>query len=208
MQLDLYTKDGSVNGKVDLSDDIFGIDPSEHAIHLSIVSHLAKKRQGTHKTKVRHEVSGGGRKPWKQKGRGTARAGSTRSPIWVGGGTIHGPKPHEYNVKLPKKLKKLARKSALSIRAKENNLMVLESFGITAPKTKSFADTLKNLKLEGQKVLVLVADHDDNTYKSSRNIPGVTLTQSTNVSAYDIMSHKKVLMVKDAVSKIDEVLKN
>jgi len=208
MQLDLYTKDGNVSGKVDLSDDVFGIEPSEHAIHLSIVTHLAKKRQGTHKTKVRHEVSGGGRKPWKQKGRGTARAGSTRSPIWIGGGTIHGPKPHEYNLKLPKKLNRLGRKSALSLRAQENNVMVIDNLSFNEPKTKEFHSILKSLKLADSKVLVLTADNDNNAYKSSRNIKGIKLTPSTEASTYDIMSHTKILFVKDAVQKIEEVLKN
>jgi large subunit ribosomal protein L4 len=208
MQIDLYTKDGNVSGQVELSDDVFAIEPNEHAIHLSIVTHLARKRQGTHKTKVRHEVSGGGRKPWKQKGRGTARAGSTRSPIWIGGGTIHGPKPHEYNLKLPKKMNRLGRKSALSLRAQENNLMVIDSLAFDTPKTKEFYSVLKKLNLNDTKVLVLVSDSDTNAYKSSRNIKGIKLTPSTEASTYDIMSHSKVLFVKDAVANLEEVLKN
>lgn len=208
MQLDLYSKDGKVSGKVELSDDVFAIEPNEHAIHLSIVTHLAKKRQGTHKTKVRNEVSGGGKKPWKQKGRGTARAGSTRSPLWIGGGTIHGPKPHEYKLGLPKKLNRLGRKSALSIRAQENNIIVVDELGLNEPKTKEFYSILKNLQLSDNKVLVLTAELDQNAYKSSRNVKGVKLTPSQEASAYDIMSHNKILFVKDAVGKIEEVLKN
>lgn len=208
MQLDIYTKDGSVSGKVDLSDEVFGIEPNEHAIHLSIVTHLAKKRQGTHKTKIRSEVSGGGKKPWKQKGRGTARAGSTRSPIWIGGGTIHGPKPHEYNLKLPKKLNRLGRKSALSIRAQENNVIVIDELNFDKPKTKDFYSILKKLNLADNKVLVLTSENDNNAYKSSRNIKGIKLTPSSEASTYDIMSHNKVLFVKDAIGKIEEVLKN
>ena len=147
MQIDVYTKDGSQNGQVDLSDEIFAVEPNEHAMHLDVVSYLAHQRQGTAKTKTRSEVRGGGKKPWRQKGRGAARAGSTRSPLWVGGGTIHGPKPREYKQKLPKKVKRLARKSALSVRLQENSIKIVEDFSLDQIKTKSMVEIIGNLQL-------------------------------------------------------------
>lgn len=124
MKIDLYTKDGQTNGQIELQDDVFAIEPNEHAMHLSVVAYLANQRQGTHKSKTRSEISGGGKKPWRQKGRGTARSGSSRSGVWVGGGSIHGPKPHSYEIKLPKKVKRLARKSALSLRQADRKSVV------------------------------------------------------------------------------------
>ena len=143
MNLDIYKIDGSVTGeKIELADDIFGIQPNDHAIYLSVKSYLANQRQGTHKSKERGEVSGGGKKPWKQKGRGGARAGTTRSPLWVGGGTIFGPRPRDYREDIPKKVKKLARRSALSYKVKDEQLIIVEDFNFENPKTKEFAKCL------------------------------------------------------------------
>lgn len=208
MQLDIYTKDGQQSGQIELNDSVFGVEPNEHAMHLDVLAHLARRRSGTAKTKVRSDVRGGGRKPWRQKGRGTARAGSTRSPIWVGGGTIHGPKPHKYNLKLTKKLKRLARKSAYSLRANEKNIFVVEDFTLEEIKTKEMATVLKNLNLAEEKILILTPNKDDKLYLSVRNIPKVNVQVYNSVSTYDLLNHKKLLLFKDAVSKIEESFKN
>ncbi len=208
MQIDVYSKDGIVVGQVELPAHIFEVEPNEHAMHLSVVGYLANRRQGTAKTKTRKEVSGGGKKPWRQKGRGTARAGSTRSPLWIGGGTIHGPKPRDYNFKLPRQLKRLARKSALSTRVLENNLMVVEDFSFDEIKTKSMVGILKNLNLEHEKVLVLLPQPDDAVYLSSRNIPGVTIYPADKASTYDILNHKKILLFKSSIEIIEKTFGN
>lgn len=207
MLIDVFTKDGQQAGQMELSDAVFAIEPSEHAMHLAVVAHLASRRQGNAKTKIRSEVSGGGKKPWRQKGRGTARAGSTRSPIWVGGGTIHGPKPHQFNVKLTKKLKQLARKSAFSLRAAEENMIVVEDFSLEQIKTKELYETMKNLKLNTEKTLVLLTSPDDKVYFSSRNIPDVTVYPAEQASTYDILRHKKIVLFRGAVEKIENALK-
>jgi len=175
MQVDLYNKEGGQAGQIELNDTVFAIEPNEHAMHMAVVAFLANKRQGTAKTKTRDEVSGGGKKPWRQKGRGTARSGSTRSPIWVGGGTIHGPKPHEYKVKLTKKLKHLAKKSALSLRFEEQNAIVIEDFSFEEIKTKQMTEIIKNLKLENEKLLILLPGVNENIYLSTRNIADVSI---------------------------------
>ncbi len=208
MQIDLYNRNGEQTGQVELRDDVFAIEPNENAMHLAVVAYLANRRQGTHKTKTRAEVSGGGKKPWRQKGRGTARAGSTRSPIWVGGGTIHGPQPHKYTKKLPKKLKRLARKSAFSLRCAENNVVVVEDFRLDEIKTKNMYDVLKNLKLADEKILILLPADDSTVYISSRNIPNVTVSPADKISTYHILSHKKLLLFKGAIEKIEGTFNN
>ncbi len=208
MLLDLHTKDGQINGQIELSEEVFAVEPNETAMHYAIVVHLARKRQGTHKTKVRHEVSGGNKKPWRQKGRGTARSGSNRSPVWVGGGTVHGPKPHTYDLKIPRKVARLARKSALSLRAAEKNIMVVEDFKLEQVKTKSVFTMLRNLKLDGEKTLILLPAYDMNMYLSARNIPNVSINSYDKVSTYDILCHKKLLLFKGAVESIENSFKN
>jgi len=189
---------------MELPDDIFNVEPHEHAMHLAVKVYLANQRQGTHKTKTRTEVSGGGKKPWKQKGRGTARSGSSRSPIWVGGGTIHGPKPHKYTLGLPKKVKRLARKSALSLRVKENNLMVVDDFSFDTIKTKRMAEVIKKLRIENEKTLLLLPVMDENVILSARNIAKFQTMQAENASAYDILNHKKIVLCKSSVQKVIE----
>jgi large subunit ribosomal protein L4 len=208
MLVDIYTKDGNKSGQIELAENVFAVEPNEHAMHLSVVTYLFNQRQGTRKTKIRSEVSGGGKKPWKQKGRGTARSGSSRSPIWVGGGTIHGPKPQDYSRKLPKKLKQLARKSALSLRLSENNLIVVEDFTFDGIKTKSMAEVLKNLNLTGVKTLVMMGQTDENIYLSGRNIPKLELQPYDKISTYDILNHRKILLFKEAAVKINEAFNN
>ena len=203
MKLDVYKIDGSKSGEsITLEDNVFGIEPNDHVIYLSVKAHLANKRQGTHKSKERNEVRGGGRKPWKQKGRGTARAGTTRSPLWVGGGTIFGPKPRDYSQTINKKVKKLARKSALSYKAKAEQIIIVEDFNFDTPKTKSFNDVLKSLNIDGKKALLLTSENLVNVYKSGRNISKVNILEATNASTYDIVNNQVLVLQKGAVEKI------
>ena len=208
MLVDVYNKDGQKTGEIELKDDIFAVEPNEHAMHQSVVSHLAAKRQGTHKTKVRAEVRGGGKKPWRQKGRGTARAGSTRSPLWVGGGTIHGPQTHKYNVGLPKKVKRLARKSALSMRLNESNLIVLDDFTLEEFKTKEMYQLMKNLNIEEHKTLMLLPERNEKIYYSSKNIKKLNVNTADSFSTYDVLSNRKLIIFKGAVETIENAFNN
>ncbi len=208
MLIDVFTKEGQVTGQIELNDDIFAIEPNENAMHQAVVAYLAHQRQGTHKTKIRSEVSGGNKKPWKQKGRGTARAGSNRSPVWVGGGTVHGPKPHDYVYKLTKKLNRLARKSALSLRVKESNLIVVDDFKFNTIKTKQVADILKNLKITKEKSLLLLPEVDNQIFLSGRNIKNLTIQPADKISAYDVLNHKKIILIRGAVSTIENTFSN
>jgi len=207
MQVDLYSKDGQATGKVDLNDEVFSIQPNENAMHQSVVAYLAHQRQGTRKTKVRSEVSGGGKKPWRQKGRGTARAGSTRSPIWVGGGTIHGPKVHEYNYSIPKKLNKLSRKSAYSLRVQESNLKVVEDFTFDQIKTKEMVSVLNKFELTGESILLITNNYDNTVSLSSKNIQKLQVRTFERVSTYDLLSHKNILLMQGAIEKIENSFK-
>ncbi len=203
MKLDVYKIDGSKSGdSITLEESIFGIEPNDHVIYLSVKAHLANRRQGTHKSKERNEVRGGGRKPWKQKGRGTARAGTTRSPLWVGGGTIFGPKPRDYSQNVNKKVKKLARRSALSYKAKADQIIIVEDYNFDTPKTKEFNAVLKSLNLDGKKTLLLTTDNLINVYKSARNISKVNILEATNASTYDIVNNQVLVLQKGAVEKI------
>ncbi|MBK7103987.1 MAG: 50S ribosomal protein L4 [Ignavibacteriae bacterium] len=207
MNLDVYKIDGSKTGnQITLNESIFGIEPNDHVIYLSVKAHLANKRQGTHKAKERNEVSGGGKKPWKQKGRGGARAGSSRSPLWVGGGTIFGPKPRNYSLTINKKVNKLARKSALSYKAKAEQIVVVEDFNFDSPKTKDFISILKSLKLDGKKTLLLTADNLVNVYKSGRNVDRINILEATNASTYDLLNNQILLVQKGAIEKIEKIL--
>jgi large subunit ribosomal protein L4 len=202
MLINVYGKNGSVTGQVELPDEVFNVEPSEHAMYLAVKAYLANQRQGTHKTKVRSEVSGGGRKPWKQKGRGTARSGSNRSPVWVGGGTIHGPRPHLYKQYLPTQMRRLARKSALSLRVQEQNLLIVDDMSFSDIKTKNLITVLKALNLEGQKALIMLKGSDRNTILYARNIPGVSTTPANIASTYDILNHKKIILCKEALQDL------
>ncbi|MCX7612453.1 MAG: 50S ribosomal protein L4 [Ignavibacterium sp.] len=204
---DVYKIDGTLaEEKIELLDEIFAIEPNDHAIYLDVKAYLANQRQGTHKAKERGEVRGGGKKPWRQKGRGGARAGTIRSPLWVGGGTIFGPRPRDYRQKLPKKVKQLARKSALSYKAKENQILIIEDFTFEQPKTKEFVKLLNNLNLSGKKILLLTTNYDINIYKSGRNIPKVNILEAAKASTYDILNNQILVMQKGAVSIIEKNL--
>lgn len=202
MNIDVYTIGGEKSGEIELPDNVFNIEPHEHSMYQAVRTYLAHQRQGTHKTKQRSEVRGGGKKPWRQKGRGTARAGTTRSPLWVGGGNIHGPKPHKYSHRLTKKMKRLARKSALTLRVRESNVVVVEDFQFDNIKTNQMASVLQALNLGGEKVLQILPANDPNVFLSSRNIAKLNTTQASNVSTYDILSHKKLLLHKSAIDAL------
>jgi large subunit ribosomal protein L4 len=205
MKIDILKIDGSLSGKkCELRDDIFGIEPNDHVLYLGVKSYLANQRQGTHKTKERGEVSGGGKKPWKQKGRGGARAGTSRSPLWVGGGTIFGPRPRDYRQDLPKKVVKLARKSAFSHKLQANQLMVVEDFNFESPKTKEFVKILSNLKIAGKKTLVLTNGNLTAVYKSGRNIPKVKILEADKASTYDIVNNQILLLQQGGVELINK----
>lgn len=205
MKLTIYKTDGKSSGKkADLSDQIFGIEPNETVLYEDVRRYLANKRQGTASTKERGEVRGGGKKAYKQKGTGMARRGSIRSPLLKGGGTVFGPKPRTYTVKLTKKARRLARKSALSLKASEKAITVVEDFSYEVPKTKDVATMLQALKLDGKKVLLLTSESDAMVYKSARNIPGVKVLPANLPATYEIMNSDVLLIQKSAI----EVLEN
>ncbi len=209
MTLEIYKIDGTTSGeKLELADDIFGIEPNDHAIYLSVKAFLANQRQGTHKAKERGEVRGGGKKPWKQKGRGGARAGTTRSPLWVGGGTIFGPRPRDYRQDIPKKLKRLARKSALSYKIKDEQLIVVEDFNFEKPRTKEFVSFLNAFKFSGKKVLLLTKGKNETVLKSGRNIPKIKILEAEKASTYDILNNQVLVLQKSAVESISNSFKN
>lgn len=204
MKLEVYKQDGTKSGEtVELSKEIFEIEPNDHVIYLAVKAFLANQRQGTHKAKERSEVSGGGKKPWKQKGRGGARAGTTRSPLWVGGGSIFGPKPHSYRQKLNKKVLSLARKSALSYKAKANQIVVVEDFDFESPKTKDFVLLLDALKVKGKKTLLLTNGTQTNVYKSGRNVERVNILEANKASAYDLLNNQVLVLQKSAVNLLE-----
>lgn len=201
----LFNQAGSQVGEIELSEAVFGIEPNSNVLFDAILMQRASRRQGTHKVKNRSEVSGGGRKPWRQKGTGRARQGSIRSPQWRGGGIVFGPQPRSYSYKLPRKVRRLAIKSALSTKVLDNDLVVLENLTIEAPKTKDMVQVLNALSLD-KKVLVVTADADQMVELSARNIPGVTVVDANGVNVLDVMSHDKMVITKDAAEKVGEVL--
>ncbi|PKG24550.1 50S ribosomal protein L4 [Niallia nealsonii] len=201
----LFNQDGTQAGDIELKETVFGIEPNNHVLFEAVVMQRASLRQGTHKTKIRSEVAGGGRKPWRQKGTGRARQGSIRSPQWRGGGTVFGPVPRSYSYKLPKKVRRLAIKSALSSKVLEENILVIESLAFEAPKTKDFKGFLGNLSVE-KKALIVTADLDENVALSARNIPGVTVITASGITVLDVLNHDKLIMTKAAVEKVEEVL--
>jgi len=201
----LYNVEGKQVGEIELRDDIFGIEVNEYVMHDVVTMQLANKRQGTAATKTRAEVRGGGRKPWRQKGTGRARAGSIRSPLWVGGGATFGPQPRSYRYAIPKKVRRLALRSALSAKIKDNGIIVLEDLALAEAKTKAMVSILKNLNVD-RKALVITAEKNENVERSSSNIPGISSTLAQNLNVYDVLAHDKLVITKDAVAKVEEVL--
>ncbi len=197
----VYNIEGNEVGTLELNDAVFGVEVNEHLVHLAVVAQIANKRQGPQKAKTRSEVSGGGRKPWRQKGTGHARQGSTRAPQWTGGGVVFAPTPRDYTIRLNKKEKKLALKSALTSRVNENKFIVVDELNFAEIKTKKFAEVMKNLKVE--KALVVGAD--ENAALSARNIPTVKTAFVNTINVYDILKYNTVVATKAAVASIEEV---
>jgi large subunit ribosomal protein L4 len=201
----LYNQTGAQVGEIELADSVFGIEPNNHVLHDAVLMQQASLRQGTHDTKGRSEVRGGGRKPWKQKGTGRARQGSIRSPQWVGGGTVFGPTPRSYAYKLPRKVRRLAIRSALSSKVQNNEIVVLEGLQLDAPKTKDMVQVLKGLNADN-KALVVTGEFTENVALSARNIPGVKFVTAEGINVLDVLKHDKLVITKDAVAKVEEVL--
>ena len=199
----VYNMEGNEVGTIELSDAVFGVDVNEHLVHMAVVAQLANKRQGTQKAKTRSEVSGGGRKPWRQKGTGHARQGSTRAPQWTGGGVVFAPTPRDYTIRLNKKEKRLALKSALTSRLQENKLIVVDELKFDEIKTKNFVNVMNNLKAE--KALVVLNENDANVVLSARNIPTVKTALTNTINVYDILKYNTLILTKDAVATIEEV---
>ena len=199
----VYNMEGKEVGTIELNDAVFGVEVNEHLVHMAVVQQLANNRQGTQKAKTRSEVSGGGRKPWRQKGTGHARQGSTRSPQWTGGGVVFAPTPRDYSFKLNKKEKRAALKSALTSKVQDSKLIVVDELKFDAIKTKNFVAVMDNLKV--QKGLVVIAENDANVVMSAKNVADVNTTLVNTINVYDIMKANTVVLTKDAVAKIEEV---
>ncbi len=203
-KVDVYNINGEVVGDINLNDNIFGIEVNKDAMHLAVTNQLANRRQGTQSTKTKSEVRGGGKKPWRQKGTGRARQGSIRSAQWIKGGIVLGPKPRSYRFTLPKKVKRLALKSALTTKVLENEILVLDSLSFDSIKTKQVVGALGKLNVPNN-ALIVIAGKDDNVIKSARNIPGIKTALVNTLNVFDILKYEKFLITKDAVSKVEEV---
>ena len=199
----VYNMEGKEVGTMELNDAVFGVEVNDHLVHLAVVRQLANKRQGTQKAKTRSEVSGGGRKPWRQKGTGHARQGSTRAPQWTGGGVVFAPVPRDYDIKMNKKERRAALKSALTSRVQENKLIVLDDLKLEEVKTKAMQSVLKNLNVS--KAMVVLAESDDNVVLSARNIPDVITALPNTINVYDVLKYNTVILTKAAVASIEEV---
>ena len=202
-KVSVYNMEGKEVGNMDLNDAVFGVEINEHLVHMAVVQQLANNRQGTQKAKTRSEVSGGGRKPWRQKGTGHARQGSTRSPQWTGGGTVFAPVPRDYSCKLNKEEKRAALKSVLTSKVQENKFIVVDELKLDEIKTKKFAEVMNNLKAD--KALVILGDMDTNVIKSAANIATVKTTQTSEMNVFDVLKYDTVVATKAAVEKIEEV---
>ncbi len=207
ISLPIKRLDGTSTGEiVELDPNLFGLPRNDHVMYLAVKVELSNRRQGTHATKTRDEVSGGGRKPKKQKGSGGARAGSNRSPIWVGGGTMHGPQPHDHLLKLPIKVKRLARRTALSLKAQKGFIDIIEDFKFDVPRTKTIAETLKAFKTEGQSALILLNGNQPLVVKSCRNIPRLAVKDGIGASTYDILRARRLIISRSALKGLSEGL--
>ncbi len=208
MKLDIFNTNGENLGRsIELPEDVFGITPNEHAVYLAVKHYLSNQRQGTHKTKGRSEVAGSTRKIKRQKGTGTARAGDIKNPVFRGGGRIFGPEPRTYSSKINSKVKDLARKSALSAKAADGNITIVEDFSFDKPSTRSLVQVLKNLEIQDRKVLLVVEEHDRNVYLSSRNYPNLIVSEARNLNTYDIMNAGTLLISESSVAQFDKANK-
>lgn len=203
-KVDVYNMNGQTVGSIDLNDNIFGIEINENAVHLAVTNQLANNRQGTQSTKTKSEVRGGGIKPWRQKGTGRARQGSIRSAQWIKGGIVLGPKPRSYNYTIPKKLKRLALKSALSSKVVEKEIIVLDTLNLDAIKTKQMTGVLNNLKVDTS-ALIVIDGKNENVERSARNIPGVKTAFVNTINVFDILKYDRFIITKEAVAKVEEV---
>jgi large subunit ribosomal protein L4 len=203
LKLDVLNKEGQIVGDIELNESIFGVEINANAMHQVVVAQLANKRQGTQSAKTRAEVRGGGIKPWRQKGTGRARQGSIRSPQWIKGGIVFAPKPRDHRISVPKSMRRVAFKSALSCKVAENEMMVIDCLDFDSPSTKAMLEVLK--AFDAKKTLIVVDESNENVYKSARNIPGVRVSPVNNLNVYDILKYEKFIVTKDAVSKIEEV---
>ena len=199
----VYNIEGKEVGSIELNDAVFGVEVNEHLVHIAVVNQLANNRQGTQSAKTRSEVSGGGRKPWRQKGTGHARQGSTRSPQWTGGGVVFAPKPRDYSFKMNKKEKRIALLSALSSKVADNKIVVLDAFNLDEVKTKKFAEVMSNLKVD--KALVVIEGENKNVVLSGRNIPTVKVSATNEINTYDVLKYETLVVTKAAVEKLEEV---
>jgi len=204
MKITSYNISGAKGEDISLNEGVFGIEPNAHAVYQAVRAFLANQRQGTAKSKERSEVRGGGKKPWRQKGRGTARAGSSRSPLWVGGGTIFGPRPRDHRMKLPTKVRQLARKSAFSMKLQDGQVMVVDDFSVVQPKTVEVITVLKSLSLQETKTLLLVPKYDNTLWLAGRNIPNLSILEASKVSTYDLLNNQMLLIQKSALPVIEE----
>ena len=205
-EIEIKDTNNRKTGKISLPDEIFGLQGRKDILHSSVVNYLANQRQGTHATKTKGLVSGGGKKPWKQKHTGRARAGSNRSPLWRGGGTIFGPQPRDYSYNLPRNVKRKALGEALSAKFSEGEVTVVEKIAVEKPRTKEMVQILKNLELEGKRVLIVLPEKVEAILLSSRNIPGVKVSRAMDLNPYEILTHEKVLIEKNALQALSEGL--
>ena len=203
MKLDVLNIDGTKGSTINLDDSIFDIEPNQHVVHQAVISELSNSRQGTHSSKNRSKVRGGGKKPWNQKGRGVARAGTIRSPLWKGGGVIFGPEPHKYSKKTTKKMRRLARKSVLSDKAKNGKLIVIDDITLNEPKTKLLVSLFKSLKLSDSKITLLVDSEKNNLFLAARNLPNVYLVESTSASTYDLIDCDVIVAEKSGLELLN-----
>ena len=206
MKLKVLNIDGSKGSTVNLDDSVFGIEPNQHVVHQAVISELSNSRQGTHSSKNRSAVRGGGKKPWKQKGRGVARAGTIRSPLWKGGGVVFGPEPHRYTKKTTKKMRKLARKSVLSDKAKNGKLIIIDDIVLNEPKTKLLVKLFDSLKLSSSKITLLVDSEKNNLFLAARNLPNVYLVESTSASTYDLIDCDVIVAEKSGLELLNKQL--
>jgi len=204
-EVDIYNMEGEKQGIINLSEDVFGADVNIPVLSQALIRQLANRRRGTASTKTRGEVRGGGRKPWRQKGTGRARHGSIRSPLWVGGSTIFGPRPRDFSQKMPKKMRRLALKSALSSKVGENKMIALDVLSFEAPRTKAFIEMMKNLELE-ENALFVIAEKNRSVEKSASNIRGVKVITTDSINIHDLFKYDRLIMTRDAIEKVEEVM--
>ncbi|MFI5294741.1 MAG: 50S ribosomal protein L4 [Thermodesulfovibrionales bacterium] len=203
-EFEVKDKNNKPVGKINLSDEVFGVKVKDGVLHNAVVNFLANQRQGTHATKTKGLVSGGGKKPWKQKHTGRARSGSSRSPLWRGGGTVFGPQPRDYSYAIPKKARRLALKAALSGKLSDGEIIVVETLSIEKPQTKEMMSVLKRLELDGKSTLIIVPEYNETIMLSARNIPGVTVTRVSDLNCYDVAAHSRLLMTRQAAEMLSE----